>query len=86
MAGINQTLQLLDGLKVLAVAGKDVAKDGKISIEDLNVLFGVFKDLNKLIEAVKGVNELPSEFKDLDGAEVMQLGQKVYDIVIELKK
>lgn len=79
--GIKESLELLEGLKDLVLAGKKVIADGKVSVSDLNVVVDLFHELNVLVDAVKGVSQIPAEVKDLDSEELGVLGAKVLEIV-----
>ena len=79
--GIKESLELLEGLKLLAVAGKKIAADGKVSVADLGEVMGLVNKVGVLVAAVQGVGEIKAEAKDLDAAELQQLALKALEIV-----
>lgn len=82
--GIKETKELLEGLGKLAKAVAKIAEDGKIKPDDLQVVLDLAKDVNVLAEAVKGAKEIPSELKDLDEKEVMEIIACLYAISKEI--
>jgi hypothetical protein len=83
---IKETKELLEGLGKVAVAAKKIAANGKIDASDLIVLIDLAKDIDALSESVKGVKEIPSELKDLDQAEVLEIIAKLYSISEDISK
>lgn len=84
MKGIKETKELLDGIQTLAVAAKKISHDG-VSIADLPEALELLKKFDVLIEAVKGIDELGEEVKDLDQAELIELGSKVFGLIKSIK-
>jgi hypothetical protein len=84
MKGIKESKELLEGVKVLAVSAKKIAKDG-VSLADLPEALELIKKIDILVEAVKGVDGIDEEVKDLDQAELVELGVAVFDIVKAIK-
>lgn len=82
---IKETLEVLDGLKVLAVTGKEVLADGKINLADLGKLSQLASDFGTLKDAIEGINDVDDELKDLDSSEAQQIVAKVFEIVTVLK-
>jgi len=83
--GLKETLELLDGVKLLAVAGKKVGKDG-IDLSDLQHLVGLAKDFAVLAAAVEGADGALAELKALDEAETIQLIAAVFGLVKAVKE
>lgn len=83
---IKESKELLDGLKLLAKAGKKIAADGKVGLDDLSHLIDLSKDLDKLVASFKGLDKLDDELKDLDEAEIMELVSKMFSIFKEIKE
>ena len=79
--GIKECLELLNGLEIVGVAVGKTVKDGKINAADLPHVMELINNFNVILEAVKGINELPAEVKDLDQAELLALGGKAYEVV-----
>jgi len=85
MATVKETLELLDGLKVLAVTGGDIFADGKINLADLPKLKTLATNYGTLKEAVVGIQDVDDELKDLDSEEIAQIIAKVAEIVAAVK-
>ena len=83
--GIKETLELLDGVELLAVTGVAIAADKKVSASDLTHIVNLAKNAGVLVEAVKGIGELPAEVKDIDQQELMQLGMKAFEMAKSIK-
>lgn len=82
---IKETLEVLDGLEVLAVAGVAISADGKIGVDDLKYLVDVAKKFNVIQEAVKDADLALKEIGDLDEGEAAQIIAKVFSIVKSVK-
>lgn len=82
---INQLLELLDGIAILVNTGVAIGADKQVSASDLTHLVGLLNEVGTIVEAVKGLKELPAEVKDLDQAELLQLGARVFDMVKDAK-
>lgn len=79
--GIEQTLEIFEGLKVLGVGVGSALADGKINVADLPILIGLLNDFSILYKSIEGFNEVGAEIKDLDQAELITLGTKGYELV-----
>lgn len=79
--GIKQCLELLEGIKVLAVDVKKVLADGKVDLKDLPVLMELLTQFSVLTAAVDGIDQIPAESKDLSSEEIAVLVDKVLEIV-----
>jgi len=82
---IKETLELLDGLKVIAVTGADIFADGKINLADLPKLKNLATNFSTLKEAIAGIEDVDDEFKDLDVTEITSIISKVAEIVGAVK-
>lgn len=85
MEGIKEIQELLLGLKDVAVAVKQVMKDGKVDMGDIPILLGLLTKVSDLTNAVAGINQIPAEVKDLTGDEINTLVQQVLAAVAEVK-
>lgn len=85
MSSVKESLELLDGVKVVLVAGKKVMADGKVNLQDLPVAVELLQKINVLVAAVDGIDKVPAEIKDIDIAELQLLGAKVIEIVQALR-
>ena len=79
--GIKETMELVDAIDSLIVALDVANDDGKISLSDLPSFAPVAL---KFLDAVRGISEIPTELKDLDGEEAQIIAQKSVDIFITL--
>lgn len=83
--GVKELLEALEGLKVLAKAGKAVLADGKISVSDLPVLMSLLSDKDVLLAAAAGLSEVPAEVKNLSPDEIAQVGMAILAAYKEVK-
>lgn len=84
-AGIKESKELLNGVELLAVSAKKIAKDG-VSLADLPEAIELLKKVDILVEAVKGLESIDEELKDLEQEELVELGLKVFSIVKAVSK
>lgn len=82
---IHNTLEILEAVEILALAGAKIAKDKKVNLEDLPVLVDIAKKFDKLSEAITDVDQIYSEIKDLDESELIAIVSKVLIISKSLK-
>lgn len=68
--GVKEVLDVVDCGVALVNCGLLVAKDKKISLDDLPHVFAV---IPKLVPAIEGVKEIPAELKDIDSAEAAEV-------------
>lgn len=71
--GIKELLELVAGLKEVALVGKAALKDGKIDMNDLGLLSQLLLKQQALILAFEGLGELGGEAKDISLDEAMEL-------------
>jgi len=83
---IKEILELLDAIKLLSVNFAIAFKDDKIGLDDLPILLNFLKEIKVIIDGAKGIEEIPSEIKDLDKEEIIRLGSKVYEIIRSVKE
>lgn len=84
MSSIKETKELFEGLALVAKGAKDIAKDGKVDFSDLSIAVDLVKNSNVLVEAVKGVDQIPEELKDLSQEELLEIIMIVYKKVTEV--
>lgn len=82
---IKEISEVLDGLKIIGVAGAKVLADGKLSVTDVPALIELAKNHGILVEAVKGADQVVPEAKDLDMSELAVIGAKALEIVKAVK-
>ena len=82
---IKNTLELLNAVEVLAVAGAKIAQDKKVSADDLPAVIELVKKLDIVLEGIKDIDQLDEEVKDLDEAELIGIVSKVLLIAKSVK-
>ena len=82
---IKEILEIIVGLELIGVTGAKVMADGKVNTSDLGAVVELLTKFNVLIDAVKGAKDSLGEAKDLDQAELLQIGTKVYEVVKNIK-
>lgn len=82
---IKEILELLEGVKLLGVAGKKVFADGKVDMNDLSIALGLLQNLKVLSDAVAGVDQVIEEAKDLSADEANQIVMKVIELIAAYK-
>jgi len=85
MAEIKETLELLEGVKILAKAVKKALADGKLGWDDAAVLLQLLDQQKALIDAISASNQVPAELKDLSFEEAKLIIDKVIEMVKEIK-
>ena len=83
---VKNILEVLEGIKVIAVPVKKVLEDGKVNLEDLPHLMSVLKEHQKLIDAIAGVKDIPAEVKDIDAGEAALIAGKVMEVIKAVKE
>lgn len=80
MAGIKETMDVLNSIGDLADVFKKVMEDGKVGFGDIGQ---VFTAINIIKTAAEGAGEIPTELKDLSPEEVGELGKKAFEVVMK---
>ena len=75
--GLKESLELIKALELVGVKGVEIAKGG-LGAEDIPAAIELLKEVNVLIEGVKGVGEIGEEMKDLEQEELIQLGLALF--------
>lgn len=83
--GIEQTLQALESIAVVAKAVRETVRDGKVNTSDLPVLVNLLSNAGVIFEGVKGADKIDDELKDLDGEEAKQIVAKIVAIIAAVK-
>lgn len=78
--GIKETLDVIDAIEGLTIDTIESLKDGA-SLDDITVLF---KNLEPLKEALKGIDQIDDEMKDLDIEEIKMLTGKAVEMVFAI--
>lgn len=77
---IKESLELLVAVEIVAVSGIEIAKDG-IDFSDLSKVIELVKKSEVITAGVKGLDLIDDEIKDLDQAELMQLGLATFSMI-----
>lgn len=82
---IKETKELFQGLGAVAKTAKAVAKDGKVDFSDISHVVELAKNSSVLVEAVKDIDQIPAELKDLEKDELLEIIMLVYKQVSEVE-
>lgn len=82
--GIKESLELLASLEILGVAGVKIAKDG-VGPEDLQEGLNLLARSGEVAKGFVGLGEVDDEMKDLDDAELIQLGSAAWKLFKSVK-
>jgi hypothetical protein len=83
--GVKELLELVAGLKEVALIGKAALKDGKIDLNDLSLLSQLLVKQQVLVAAFEGLGQVADEAKDLSLDEAMNLIKALLDAAKEVK-
>jgi hypothetical protein len=83
--GVKELLELVAGLKEVALIGKQALKDGKIDLNDLALLSQLLVKQQVLVAAFEGLGEVGAEVKDVSLDEAMLLIKALLDAAKEVK-
>jgi hypothetical protein len=78
--GIKESKELMEGVMILSLLLFDRFKDG-FQMDDMGAVFKALGEDPKIVEAFKGLSELPHEFKDLSLEEGFELARVVLEHV-----
>lgn len=81
---IKESIELLNGIELIAVNGAKIAKDG-INLSDLAYLVELAKNFEVLKNAYEGIDLIDDEIKELDEKELVELGLKAFSIIKNVK-
>jgi hypothetical protein len=81
---IKEIKEMLKGLELIGSQGAKIAKGG-VNFKDIPHVIELVKDYEVLDAAFSGLKEIPAEAKDLDEAELMELGLIVFRMVKNMK-
>lgn len=80
---IKESKEVLAAVELLAVTGVKIAKGG-IGVDDIQPALNLLSNLNVFSDAIKGVKEIPAEFKDIDEKEAIELGICAYRMIMNI--
>lgn len=82
---IKEIKELMDALELIAINGAEIAKDGKISSNDLGALITVLSNAGKIQDGFTGLSNVPAEVKDLSEEELVEVVTHLFRIVKEVQ-
>lgn len=83
--GTKEIIEVLEGMKSVALFGKKVGADGKVDLKDIPALVELAQNSKSISDAVENLNEVPSEIKDLDGEEAKAILAKLLEVLASIK-
>lgn len=83
--GVKETTELLEGVKVIGVAGVKILADKKLNLLDLGHVMELAKQSETLVAAFDGLGEIPKEVKDLSLEESQAIVSKVFEVIAAIK-
>lgn len=86
MSSVKETLEVVKAIQLIGTDVKKALKDGKLNAEDLPLVLDLVKNSQILIDAVEGVNLIGEEVKELDQAELIELGSALFMAVKAIKE
>lgn len=84
--GIEEALEILEGIKAVGVPLKAALADGKINALDLPHALALLKNHEILIQAIEGAGNIPAEAKDIDSQEAVIIASKVFEVIKAIKE
>lgn len=82
---VKETVELLEGIKLLAIDVKKVMADGKVDFADVAVLRDLVSQFGALGDAFQGIDQIDDEIKDLSAEELKTLAAKALEIYAAFK-
>jgi predicted metal-dependent hydrolase len=82
---IKETKELLEGIKAVAVIGTKIFADGKLTFSDLRHVAEMKNCCLTLREAIKGIEKVDDELKDLSIDEIQELIKEVILLINAIK-
>lgn len=82
---IKSTKEVVETLEVIGVAAKKIAKDG-INLADIPEAVELIKHIDLFVSTVKDFHLVGQELKDIDQAEIMELGVACFNAFKAIKE
>ena len=82
--GVKELREALRAIRILAITGAAIAEEG-LELEDIQDVIKAAKKMDELKAGLDGKEEILSEIKDLDGAEVGLVISDIIKIVKDVK-
>ena len=84
--GIKESLEILEGLIVVAPAGVEIAADKELSAKDIQPAVNAIKKYEIVVAAVENAKGAITEAKDYDMTELAVLGSKTLELINAIKE
>lgn len=84
MSGVKEIVELIEGLALVSETLASAAKDG-FHLSDIVKLIDLAKNHKVLVDAIKGLDQVVVEAKDLKVDEISQIAAKVLELVARVK-
>lgn len=81
---IKASKELIAAIKLLAVEAKKISKDG-INLADIPEALVLLSHLDVVLKAAKDFHDVGAELKDIDQAELIELGSDIYSAFKEIQ-
>ena len=82
--GIEETKEVVKAIEIIAVLGTKTLANG-LQLSDFSALGELAKSFSDFKAAIQGISLVDDELKDLDQAELLELGSLVFDMVKKVK-
>lgn len=82
---IKEITEILDALELTVNTAGVVMADGKLDFSDIPTALKLVNNYETFVNAVKGATSVIEEAKDLDEAEMMAIGLRMFKIIVGVK-
>ena len=82
---VKNTLEVIEAVKIVGVAVKEIAKDG-VAIDDLPKALELLKKYELILAAVNDVKLVVDEAKDIDSAEAVLIVTSLMSAIKSIKE
>lgn len=83
--GTKELNEFIDAIELVINTGVAIGADKKINGADFSKVVSLLGQVDKVVDGVKGLKSLPAEVKDLDQAELLAIGTRLYELVKSVK-
>lgn len=81
---VKNILEVIAAIKLLAISGKEIAKDG-VNIDDLPKALELLKKYEVILNAIDDVELVVDEAKDMDSTEAILVVTALMNAIKEIK-
>ena len=83
---LKDTMEYMAAFDLIATQYNAIVEDGKISFDDAKHFMKLATEYKVFVDAIKDSGNVGAELKDLDEAELLQLGIAAFGIVKKMSK